>query len=322
MADHADETPREAGPAETLVAVAGLGKQYGKDIAVANVSLVLRAGEVLGLVGANGSGKTTTLRLLAGVLRPNEGGGKVLGFDLRRGATQIRSLVGYMSQRLSLYAELSVFENMRFRAEVYGLPDARRVAEAVISAFGLSRYAGHRVGSLSGGWARRLQLAATLVHSPRVILLDEPTVGLDAESRRDIWHRIVALADAGAGVIVSTHDLAEAERFSQVALFADGQVVSAGQPFQVAQSTPAVAFLLSGTCARTLSQAVERVGGVIASYPEGSDLRLVADPLSEPVLRRLAADHATALVRTAMRVEDAALALSNGRIEASRSDDA
>ena len=210
--------------APSLIAVAGLGKRYGRHIALADLSLVLRAGEIVGLVGPNGSGKTTALRLLAGLLRPDEGGGVVLGFDLRRGAAEIRAQVGYMAQRLSLYAELSVIENLRFRAEVYGLADACAVAEATATAFDLTRHRSSRAGALSGGWARRLQLAAALVHAPRVVLLDEPTSGLDAAARDDLWRRIGALAAGGAGVVVSTHDSAETARCSRLAAFADGRV--------------------------------------------------------------------------------------------------
>ncbi len=277
--------------AEPLVAVEHLGKRYGPYVAIENVSLALHAGEILGVVGANGSGKTTMLRLLAGILRADQGYGEVLGFDLRDGAAQIRSRVGYLSQRLSLYAELSVFENLHFRAELYRAPDAKAVAEAAVSAFDLSRYRGSRAGALSGGWARRLQLAVTLIHSPRLILLDEPTVGLDAGSRHDVWHRIAALASAGAGVIVSTHDLAEAERLSRIALFFDGRIISSGSPDRVAQVPQAVAFRLSGLRASRLAQAAGAITGIIACSSEGEGVRLVADPLAEGDLRRFAAAH-------------------------------
>lgn len=220
MADGAG--PRSATP--PLIAVAGLGKRYGRQVALADLSLVLCEGEIVGFVGANGSGKTTALRLLAGLLRPDEGDGAVLGFDLRRSPAEIRARVGYMAQRLSLYAELSIIENLHFRADVYGLADARAAAEAAAAAFDLTRHRRCRAGSLSGGWARRLQLAAALVHAPRLVLLDEPTSGLDAGSRDDLWRRIGALAAVGAGVVVATHDPAETARCSRLASFADGRV--------------------------------------------------------------------------------------------------
>jgi ABC-2 type transport system ATP-binding protein len=299
------------GPApELLVALEGVGKRYARRVAIENVTLALRSGEVFGLVGANGGGKTTTLRVLAGILRPDEGRGTVLGFDLRRGAGEIRKHVGYMSQRFSLYADLSVFENLRFRAEVYGLRRPRAAAEAIIDDFELTEYARIAAGRLSGGWARRLQLAAALAHAPRLILLDEPTAGLDAVWRHDVWRRMGRLAAAGAGIVVSTHDLAEAERCAHAALLSEGRVVATGTPEQVAQSAPAVAFLLSGLDARLLARDVEAVPGVIASYPQGASLRIVAALDIEERLHRIAMTHDASLARIAMRLEDAALVFS------------
>ena len=217
-----------------------------------------------------------------------------------------------MAQRFSLYADLSVVENLRFRAEVYGLRRPRAAAEAMIDDFDLTPYAQTAAGRLSGGWSRRLQLAAALIHAPRVILLDEPTAGLDALARQDVWRRIGRLAAAGAGIVVSTHDLAEAERCSQAALLSEGRVVATGTPEQVAQRAPAAAFLLSGLDARLLGQAVDAVPGVIASYPQGPGLRIVAEVGSEDHLRRLACTLDARLSGVVMRLEDAALVLFRG----------
>jgi ABC-2 type transport system ATP-binding protein len=169
------------------------------------------------------------------------------GFDLQREAAAIRERVGYMSQRLSLYPELSVFENLRFRAAVYGLRNPRAVAESAICEFGLVRWARSPAGFLSGGWARRLQLAASLLHSPGLVLLDEPTAGLDTAARQEVWRRVEDLAAAGAGVIVCTHDLGEAERCSHTALFANGKVITAGAPAEITARAPAAAFFVCGT---------------------------------------------------------------------------
>ena len=295
---------------ELLVAVYNLSKRYCRTTAGAGGTLTLWSGEICGFVGANGAGKTTTLRMLAGILKPDGGGGHVLGFDVRRDAAEIRERVGYMSQRLSLYAELSVFENLRFRAEVYGLKNPRAEVEAAISEFGLGPWTRSPAGSLSGGWARRLQLAASLLHSPRLLLLDEPTAGLDAAARQEVWRRVEALAATGAGVIVCTHDLAEAERCSRAAFFANGQVVATGAPAEIAAGSPAVAFLLSGADVRRLANDVTAVAGVVTSYPQGESLRVVADPLAELDLRRFAAMHAASLARAGARLEDAILAWS------------
>ena len=295
---------------EILVAVGGVTKSYAQRVAVEKLTLELRAREIFGLVGANGGGKTTTLRILAGILKPETGHGLVLGFDLVSEAGKIRERVGYMSQRLSLYADLSVFENLRFRAQVYGSNRPRTAAKIAMDDFELTKYAGSAAGQLSGGWARRLQLAAALIHSPRLILLDEPTAGLDAVSRHEVWRRIERLAAEGAGVIVSTHDLAEAERCSNAALLSAGRIVAAGTPEQIARSTSADAFLLSGADARELARLVEALPGVIATYPQGPSLRVVAHRAAEESLCRVASINHAGVSRVPMQLEDAVLASS------------
>jgi ABC-2 type transport system ATP-binding protein len=305
-----ENSGRPALASEILVAVHDLAKRYAQRVAVEKLTLALRAGEVFGLVGANGGGKTTTLRIVAGILKPDKVHGHVLGFDLVSEADEIRKRVGYMSQRFSLYADLSVFENLRFRAQVYGSNRPRAAAETAIEDFELTEFARSAAGRLSGGWARRLQLAAALIHSPRLILLDEPTAGLDPVSRHEVWLRIGRLAAQGAGVIVSTHDLAEAERCSMAALLSGGKIVASGSPEQIAQSTSACAFLISGTEARQLARLVETVPGVIASYPQGPGLRVVADEAAEESLHRMGSIKNASVAHVAMRLEDAVLALS------------
>jgi ABC-2 type transport system ATP-binding protein len=295
---------------ELLVAVHNISKSYGDTTAVAGVTLTLWAGEICGFVGANGAGKTTALRMVAGILKPDGGGGHILGFGLPCEAAEIRERVGYMSQRLSLYAELSVLENLRFRAAVYGLRNPRGAAEAAMRDFDLLRWARSPAASLSGGWARRLQLAASLLHSPQLVLLDEPTAGLDAVARQDVWRRVEGLAAAGAGVIVCTHDLAEAERCTHAAFFANGQVVAAGRPAAIAAGSATAVFLLSGSDVRRLANQVSAVAGVVTSCPQGACLRVLADPLAELDLRRFAAIHAASLSQAEARLEDAVLARS------------
>jgi ABC-2 type transport system ATP-binding protein len=300
--------PTAAG--ETVVDVAEVTKRYGERTAIANLTVAVRPGEVLGLVGANGGGKTTALRILAGILTPDEGHGRVLGFDLRRSARLIRQHVGYMSQRFSLYADLSVFENLRFRAEVYGIDRPRLAAEAAIVNFGLSEYARHAAGQLSGGWARLLQLAAALIHAPRLILLDEPTAGLDAAARHEVWRRIGWLARGRTGIVISTHDLAEAERCSHAVLLAEGRVVASGTPDQIARNAPVLAFVVSGTNARLLAPIIEAVPGVIASYPQGPSLRVVAKSEAGEPLQRVATSNEANIASAAVGLEDAVLASS------------
>jgi ABC-2 type transport system ATP-binding protein len=305
-----DNVSASAPVGETLVAVRDVAKHYGHRIAVESLDLNLCAGEVFGLVGANGGGKTTTLRIFAGILKPDRGSGHVLGLDLTNEASEIRKHIGYMSQRLSLYADLTVYQNLRFRAEVYGLRSPGVAAATAIREYELAPFAQARARQLSGGWARRLQLAAALIHSPKLIFLDEPTAGLDAASRHEVWRRIDRMAAQGAGVIVCSHDLAEAERCSRAALLSEGRVVAAGTPDEIARDAPAAAFLLSGADVRRLQESIDRTAGVIASYPQGAGLRIVADSEAEAALHSLASTHNLNLSRAAMRLEDAVLAFS------------
>jgi ABC-2 type transport system ATP-binding protein len=293
----------------SLVQVEGVGRRYGTRVGVEDVSLSLAPGEIFGLIGANGGGKTTTLRILAGILRPDTGRGHVLGFALRRDAAKIRKHVGYMAQRLSLYADLSVRENLRFRAEVYGLAQPKALAEAAIEEFGIGRWAGLPAARLSGGWARQLQLAASLLHAPRLVLLDEPTAGLDAIARQQVWRRIAALAAGGAGILVSTHDLSEAERCGRAAFFSNGRVLAEGAPLAIAEQAPAAVFLLSGAGLGALAPRVDALAGVIASHPQGGSLRVVVRRRGEESLRRLALECEATLSRVPIRLEDAALVL-------------
>ena len=296
---------------ETLVDVREVSKRYQDRFAIENLDLTVRAGEVFGLVGANGGGKTTALRILAGILHPDQGRGQVVGLDLIHEAGQIRKHIGYMSQRFSLYGDLTVIENLRFRAEVYELRDARAAAEASMRDFELEPFARSRAGKLSGGWARRLQFAAALIQSPRLVLLDEPTAGLDAVSSHNVWRRIGRLAADGVAVIVSSHDLAEAERCSRAALLSDGTVVATGTPQQIAESAPGAAFLLSGAEARRLQHSIEGTSGVVGSYPQGENLRVVTTLDDTRDLIQAAKIHGLTVSRVEMRLEDAVLAYSS-----------
>ncbi len=270
-----------------LIRVSGLGKDYGAGHGVAGVSLHLNRGEVLGFVGPNGAGKTTTLRMLAGLLRPDAGTGMVMGKDVRRIARGSDD-VGYMPQKLALYADLTVTQNLRFRADIYRLPEPHKQVARTLAAFGLQDRRQQRAGQLSGGWARRLQLAAALIHAPAIILLDEPTAGLDTESREEVWRRIQALADEGAGIILNTHDLLEAERCSRVALFRDGRIVRQGTPAELTESTPLRALLVQGITADALRGVLASEPSVLAMEPHGRRVRvLVTNAGFEAIRARL-----------------------------------
>ena len=205
--------------AEPVVDVREVSKSYDGRQVIRNVTIRLGAGDLIGLVGANGGGKTTTLRMLAGLVRPDGGSGVVLGVPLRSGGID-RAQIGYMSQRLALYPDLTVLENLRFRACIYGL--SAHALRETINRYDLEAVTHTRFGLLSGGWARRVQFAASVIHVPPLMLLDEPTAGLDIATRTTIWNWLFALANAGHAIVVSTHDLTEAERLPQVVMYASG----------------------------------------------------------------------------------------------------
>jgi len=224
------------------VEVSNLSKGYAKKLALENFSLRLPYGCLYAAVGGNGSGKTTTLKLLAGLLACDGGQGTVLGLDLRRQASQIRCQVGYMSQQYALYATLTVWENLYGRAMLYALPNPAQAASRLLQAFSLQPYREMAVGGLSGGWMRKLQLACALLASPPLLLLDEPTAGLDIQARREMWQVIRHQCQEGAAVLVSTHDLDQLSGCDQVTVFADGRVLAQEAPAQLMQAAEWLVF--------------------------------------------------------------------------------
>ncbi len=292
----------------TLIEVADLAKTFGRRQALADVDLTLNAGEVMGFVGPNGAGKTTTLRILAGLLKADRGTGHVLGAPVRGGRDAIRSLVGYMPQRLALYGELTVEQNLAFRAEVYCLPKPREAVAAIIERFGLGEHRRQRAAWLSGGWARLLQFAASVIHGPRLILLDEPTAGLDAHAKLEVWRRIGLFADEGAGIIVNTHDLIEAEQCDRVAIFAMGRIVATGDPASVAAGLSIRTLLVD--CEPGLARRLGATPGVIAAYPQGRRLRLVVRPEDVAAIADLARSLGAAVEVAPPRLEDAEFGLT------------
>jgi ABC-2 type transport system ATP-binding protein len=217
---------------EVVILARGLGRSFGRRRAVDGIDLAVRRGEVFGLLGPNGAGKSTLLRMLVGLLPPTAGSVEVLGHALPRRAEALRSRVGYMPQRFSLYEDLSVAENLEFAAAVYGFDreeSARRIAES-LDEHGLAGRSGQRAGQLSGGWQQRLALAAATVHHPELLVLDEPTAGVDPEQRRRFWEKLFALAADGATLLVTTHSMDEAERCHRLALLREGRLAALGSP--------------------------------------------------------------------------------------------
>jgi len=201
-----------------------LTRRFGSIVAVRDLNLTIAKGEVFGLLGPNGSGKTTTIRMLCGLLAPSEGTAIVAGVDVREAPDRIKELIGYMSQRFGLYEDLTVAENMDFYAGIYGLegPGKR------------GRIANQLAGTLSGGWKQRLGLACAMMHQPQVLFLDEPTAGVDPAARRNFWKTIHMLAEQGTTIIVTTHYMDEAERCTRVALLSQGHLIALGHPSEVA----------------------------------------------------------------------------------------
>jgi ABC-2 type transport system ATP-binding protein len=223
--------------ADLAIDVRGLTKAFGGRTVVDHIDLAVPRGQVCGFLGPNGSGKTTTIRMLCGLLEVDAGEGTCLGYDIRREARRIKLRVGYMTQRFGLYEDLSIAENLDFTARVYRLDNrSRRVAEA-LDRLGLTSRKAQLAGTLSGGWKQRLALAACLLHEPELLLLDEPTAGVDPKARRDFWREIHALAADGITVLVSTHYMDEAERCHRLVYISYGKMLAAGTaPEVIAQA--------------------------------------------------------------------------------------
>lgn len=226
------------------IAVTDLTKRFGKRVVVDRVSIRVQPGEIVGFLGPNGSGKTTTIRMMCGLLTPDAGEGRVLGHDILRDQSAIKREVGYMTQRFSFYEDLTIAENLGFVAGVYGLP-ASAVSETLAD-LGLTSRRAQLAGSLSGGWKQRLALAACLMHRPKLLMLDEPTAGVDPKARRDFWDEIHARAASGLTVLVSTHYMDEAERCHRINYISYGKLISQGTVAEVIAAAGLVTVILRG----------------------------------------------------------------------------
>lgn len=219
-----------------VVETRGLTRRFGPITAVRDLTLQIAGGEVFGLLGPNGSGKTTTIRMLCGLIAPSAGSATVAGIDVIESPDRVKERIGYMSQRFGLYDDLTVAENMDFYGGIYGLKDAGRsgrIAE-VVAFLGLERRLAQLAGTLSGGWKQRLALACALMHEPALLFLDEPTAGVDPAARRSFWRTIHTLAKAGTTVIVTTHYMDEAAQCGRVAMMSQGHLIALGTPTEVA----------------------------------------------------------------------------------------
>jgi ABC-2 type transport system ATP-binding protein len=262
--------------------VHGLVKRYGPRTVVDHVDLQIAPGRICGFLGPNGSGKTTTLRMICGLLTPDEGSGTCLGEDIIAGRDAIKRQAGYMTQRFGLYEDLTIRENLDFVARVYGLPNVTQQVSDALARLGLESRQNQLTGSLSGGWKQRLALAACVMHQPKILLLDEPTAGVDPKARRSFWDEIHALAAEGITVLVSTHYMDEAERCHEIAYIAYGRLMARGTAEDIIAGSGLKAMVVTGVGADHLAPLLRDAPGITAAAAFGTALH-VCSPDSDAI---------------------------------------
>jgi ABC-type multidrug transport system ATPase subunit len=251
-----------------------LRKSFGARRVVDGLTLQVAPGEICGFLGANGSGKTTTIRMLCGLLLPDAGEGTCLGLDIIRNAPLVRRQTGYMTQQFSYYDDLTVFENLDLVAGVYEMPEGRGAVAEIIARLGLTEYRDELAGHLSGGWKQRLALAACVLHRPQLLLLDEPTAGVDAKARREFWDLIHDMAGEGLTVLVSTHYMDEAERCNRIVYLANGRIVVQGDAIELARTSGLITYDATGADVDTAARRIRRMPGVEAAAVFGRALHI------------------------------------------------
>ena len=256
------------------IEVDGLTKSFDGKVVVRNLSMRVMRGQIYGFLGPNGSGKTTTLRMLCGLLTPDSGRGRCLGYDILRDSEEIKRHVGYMTQRFSLYQDLSIVENLEFVARVYGLADPAAAAAAAIARLGLEGRERQLAGTLSGGWKQRLALGACILPKPELLLLDEPTAGVDPKARREFWNEIHKLAADGMTVLVSTHYMDEAERCHEIAYIAYGVLLAQGSIGEVIEQSELKTYTVSGPNLSALADKLVGIEGIDMVAPFGASLHV------------------------------------------------
>jgi len=261
-------------PADIAIDVSGLSKSFNGREVVHDLSMQVKRGSIYGFLGPNGSGKTTTIRILCGLLTPDKGEGTCLGYDIRREADKIKRHVGYMTQRFSLYQDLSVRENLEFVARLYGVPNPHKAARDMIERLGLKGREEQLAGELSGGWKQRLALGACTLPNPQLLLLDEPTAGVDPKARREFWNEIHALAANGLTVLVSTHYMDEAERCHEIAYIAYGHLLVHGTVDEVIAKSALATYTVTGADLNALSSELIGKPGVDMVAPFGTSLHV------------------------------------------------
>jgi ABC-2 type transport system ATP-binding protein len=268
-------TVEQANPGNDIVIdVHGLTKSFDGRVVVRDLSMQVRRGTIYGFLGPNGSGKTTTIRMLCGLLTPDEGTGTCLGYDIRTQTEKIKRQVGYMTQRFSLYQDLSVRENLEFVARIYGLPRPTQAAREMIDHLGLNGREDQIAGLLSGGWKQRLALGACTLPDPQLLLLDEPTAGVDPKARREFWNEIHGLAARGLTALVSTHYMDEAERCHEIAYIAYGELLTHGTVDEVIKESKLATYSVTGENLTALAAELEKTPGIDSVAPFGTSLHV------------------------------------------------
>ena len=278
---------------DLAIDVKGLTKTFGDRTAVDHVDIAMPRGQVWGFLGPNGSGKTTTIRMLCGLLKPDAGEGTCLGYDILKDSRRIKNQVGYMTQKFSYWEDLSIRENLEFVANLYGLKNRKQVVDKTLDDLGLTSRQKQLAGTLSGGWKQRLALAACTLHSPKMLMLDEPTAGVDPQARRDFWDQIHRLSAQGLTVLVSTHYMDEAERCDQIVYIAYGKLMAQGRVDDIIDQSGLYTFIAEGPGVRDLMERIRGKDGAQhvayfgnAVHVSGSDLdklkKLIADDGDKP----------------------------------------
>lgn len=265
---------------EIIIDVNNLRKSFEDKVVVNDISLCVQKGDVFGFLGPNGSGKTTTIRMLCGLLTPDSGEGTCLGYDIITESEKIKQHVGYMTQKFSFYTDLSVEENLNFVARVYNLNNRKKRVERTIEELGLTERRRQLAGELSGGWKQRVALAACLLHEPELLLLDEPTAGVDPIARREFWDQIHALSEQGITTLVSTHYMDEAERCTTLAYLAYGEILVTGTAQTVIAKTGLYTWEITGHSTTTLLQKTKAIPGVTQAAYFGDKIHICGyDPV-------------------------------------------
>ena len=266
--------PAQSVSPDFVIDVTGVTKRFGDKTVVNAIDLSVRRGEIYGFLGPNGSGKTTFIRMLCGLLTPDAGTGTCLGYDLRTQQAEIKRHVGYMTQRFSYYEDLSIRENLDFIARIYAVPDRAAAVQRSLDRLGLANRSHQLAGQLSGGWKQRLALSACLIHSPQLLLLDEPTAGVDPKARREFWDEIHRLAAEGITVLITTHYMDEAERCHRLAYLSYGTLLTRGTADEVVAAARLTTWAVSGPQLHEIARALRGREGVEQVVAFGNTLHV------------------------------------------------